>query len=101
VAEVRMGHSVTGIASLVLCLVSVGLFRLFLPLVVLLSSPFAPEWANQAAGDAGIAWLRMIMLLELVALMLGVAGALQRRRKRLFAFIGITLSGLLLVLQYF
>jgi hypothetical protein len=89
-----------GIASFVLCLVSVALFRLFLPLVMLLSSYLAPEWANQAAGDVGIVWLQMITLLELVALVLGVAGALQRRRKRLFAFIGITFSGLLLVLHY-
>ena len=44
--------------------------------------------------------MRMITLLELVALVLGVAGALQRRRKRLFAFIGSTFSGLLLVLHY-
>ena len=42
----------------------------------------------------------MITLLELVALVLGVAGALQRRRKRLFAFIGIALSGLPFVLFY-
>ena len=90
-----------GIASFVICLVSVALFRLFLPLVMLLSSPFAPEWANQAAGDVGIAWLRMITLFELVALVLGVAGTLQLRRKRLFAFIGIMFSGLLLVLDYF
>jgi hypothetical protein len=89
-----------GIASFVLCLVSVALFRLFLPLVMLLSSYLAPEWANHAAGDVGILWLQMITLLELVALVLGVAGALQRQRKRLFAFIGITFSGLLLVLHY-
>jgi hypothetical protein len=90
-----------GIASCGLSLVSVVLFRLFLPLVMLFSSYLAPEWANQAAGDVGLVWLRMITLLDLVALVLGVAGALQRRRKRLFAFIGIPFSGLLLVLHYF
>ena len=89
-----------GIASFVLCLVSVALFRLFLPLVVLLSLPFAPEWANQGAGHVGILWLQMVMLVELIALVLGIAGALQRQRKRLFAYIGIAFSGLLLVLQY-
>ncbi len=89
-----------GIASCGLSLVSVALFRLFLPLVMLLSSSLAPEWANRAASDVGIVWLRMTTLIELVALVLGVAGALQRRRKRLFAFIGILFSSLLLVLHY-
>ena len=84
-----------GIASFVLFLVSVGLFQLLLP-VVFLSSYLAPE----ASGDVAVLWARMVTLLQQVALVLGIAGALQRRRKRLFAFLGITCSGLLLVLDY-
>jgi hypothetical protein len=95
VAEPRTDQSRLGIASFVLFLVSVALFRLLIP-VVYLSSALAPE----AAGDVAVLWARMVTLFQQVALVLGIAGALQRRRKRLFAFIGITCSGLLLVLDY-
>ena len=95
-AEVRTGHSRMGIASFVLSLVSVALFWLLLP-VVFLSASLAPE----ASGDVAVLWARMVTLVQQVALVLGIAGALQRRRKRSFAFIGIAISGLLLVLHYF
>ena len=84
-----------GIASFVLSLVWLTLYGLFLPMVFL-SSYLAPE----AAGDVTVLWDRMVTLFQLIALVLGIAGALQRRRKRLFAFIGITLSGLPFVLYY-
>ena len=84
-----------GIASFVLSLVWLTLFTSFLP-VVFLSSYLDPE----AAGDVVLLWSRMGTLFQLVALVLGIAGALQRRRKRLFAFIGITCSGLPFLLYY-
>ena len=84
-----------GVASFVLSLVWLTLFTSFLP-VVFLSSYLDPE----AAGDVVLLWSRMGTLFQMVALVLGIAGALQRRRKRLFAFIGITLSGLPSVLYY-
>jgi len=95
VAEVRTKFSRMGIASFVLSLVWLTLFGLFLP-VVFLSSYLAPE----AAGDVTVLWSRMGTLFQLVALVLGIAGALQRRRKRLFAFIGITCRGLPFLLYY-
>jgi hypothetical protein len=95
VAEVRTGHSRMGVASFVLILVSLTLFGLFLP-VVFLSSYLAPE----AAGDVAVLWARMATLFQQVALVLGISGALQRRRKRLFAFLGITCSGLPFLLYY-
>jgi hypothetical protein len=95
VAEVRTGHSRMGVASFVLSLVSLTLFGLFLP-VVFLSSYLDPE----AAGDVVVLWARMATLFQQVALVLGISGALQRRRKRLFAFLGITCSGLSFVLYY-
>ena len=85
-----------GIASFVLSLVSVALFRLLLP-VVFLSAYLAPE----ASDDGAVLWARMVLLVQQVALVLGIAGALQRQRKRLLAFIGIAISGLLLALHYF
>ena len=84
-----------GIASFVLSLVWLTLFTSFLP-VVFLSSYLDPE----AAGDVVVLWARMATLFQQVALVLGISGALQRRRKRLFAFLGITCSGLLLLLYY-
>ena len=85
-----------GIASFVLSLVSVALFRLMLP-VVFLSAYLAPE----ASDDVAVLWARMVLLVQQVALVLGIAEALQRQRKRLLAFIGIAISGLLLALHYF
>ena len=85
-----------GIASFVLSLVSVALFRLMLP-VVFLSAYLAPE----ASDDVAVLWARMVLLVQQVALVVGIAGALQRRRKRLLAFLGIAISGLLLILHYF
>jgi hypothetical protein len=84
-----------GIASFVLSLVWLTLFTSFLS-VVILSSYLDPE----AAGDVVVLWSRMGTLFQVVALVLGIAGVLQRRRKRLFAFIGITCSGLPFVLYY-
>ena len=42
----------------------------------------------------------MALLSEIVALGLGIAGVLQRRRKRLFAFLGIACSVLVLVAAF-
>jgi hypothetical protein len=95
VAEVRTEFSRMGIASFVLSLVWLTLFTSFLP-VVFLSSYLDPE----AAGDVVVLWARMATLFQQVALVLGISGALQRRRKRLFAFLGITCSGLSFVLYY-
>jgi len=85
-----------GIASFVLSLVSVALFRLLLP-VLFLSAYLAPE----ASDDVAVLWARMVLRVQQVALVLGIAEALQRQRKRLLAFIGIAISGLLLALHYF
>jgi hypothetical protein len=93
---VRTGHSRLGIASFVLSLVSVALFRLLLP-VVFISAVSVPE----ASGEVAVLWARMVTLVQQLALVLGIAGALQRQRKRLLAFIGIAISGLLLALHYF
>jgi hypothetical protein len=95
VAEVRTEFSRIGTASFVLSLVWLTLFASFLP-VVFLSSYLDPE----AAGDVVVLWARMGTLFQLVALVLGISGVLQRRRKRLFAFIGITCSGLPFLLYY-
>ena len=85
-----------GIASFLLSLVSVSLFRLLLP-VVFLSAHLAPE----ASDEVAVLWARLVLLVQQLALVLGIAGIIQRRRKRLLAFIGMAISGLLLALHYF
>jgi hypothetical protein len=96
--EERTAHSRMGIASLALSLVAgvvlVGVYRLVLYLVSLQPS---------GADTVGYAfWMLGLLLLTvsagLVALGLGVAGTLQRRRKRLFAILGAACSVLVLVL---
>lgn len=44
--------------------------------------------------------LLTILLLDVVAFGLGMAGVIQWRRKRLYALLGIAGSGLLLVVAY-
>lgn len=69
-----------------------------LVLLILFLSSIAPPGADETGfGAAVILVVLMTLLSEIVALGLGVAGALQRRRKRLFAFLGITCSILVLV----
>lgn len=88
----RARHSRMGIASFVLSLVPgvllVGLYRLVLFLV-----SRAPPGADETGYGAGMIVLALLTTLsEIVALGLGIAGVVQRRRKRLFAFLGIACS---------
>jgi ABC-type transport system involved in multi-copper enzyme maturation permease subunit len=82
-----------GIASLVIASLS-GLSLIGLVSLGLILRYFNPPGDPLAHGF----WLLVLVLLTvlsaLVALGLGTAGALQRRRKRLFAFLGIACSTL-------
>lgn len=105
--EVRTGHSRIGIASFILALVPGLLFVLLILLIPFLDDVVAPEPpAPDLAPDApGLGLLVIILALtialsEIMALVLGIAGVLQRRRKRLFAFAGIAASVMVLVFAY-
>jgi hypothetical protein len=89
-----------GIASFVLSIVPAVLLAVLVPLILLLAS-MQPPGADET-GYAGLmlSLVLMTVLSELVALGLGIAGALQRQRKRLYAFLGITCSVLVLVVGY-
>ncbi len=92
--DARTKHSRIGIASFVLASLS-GLLLTGLVLLGLILRYVKPPGDPVAHGF----WLLVLALLTglsaLVALGLGTAGALQRRRKRrLFAFLGIACSTL-------
>jgi hypothetical protein len=89
--DARTEHSRMGIASFVIASLS-GLLLVGLVSLGLILRYVNPPGDPVAHGF----WLLVLALLTvlsaLVALGLGTAGALQRRRKRLFAFLGIVCS---------
>ena len=90
--ETRSIHSRLGVVSFVISLLPVLPCLIFGPPLLLLAST-QPAGADQT-GFAGI-MLMLVMLTVLsepVALGLGIAGVLQRHRKRMFAFLGIACS---------
>ena len=94
----RSRHSYLGIASFVLSfspgLLLVGVYWLVLFLVSL-----QPAGADTVAYGFGMAVLAVLTALsELAALGLGIAGALQRQRNRMFAFLGVACGVLVLAL---
>ncbi|MGH3088466.1 MAG: hypothetical protein ACRDSJ_14255 [Rubrobacteraceae bacterium] len=81
-----------GIASLVMSVVPGVFLVILVALILLLASSQPPSADETGFGAAVILLVLMTLLAEIVALGLGIAGALQRRRKRLFAFLGIASS---------
>lgn len=98
VTSPRTEHSVMGIASFVLSIVPAVLLTGLVPLVLLLESMQLPGADEVGCGAIMLLLVLMTVLSELVALALGIAGALQR--KRTFAFLGIACSILVLVVGY-
>lgn len=86
-----------GVASLILSFVPGVVLVVLVALILLLSSTAPPGADETGLGAAVILLVLMTLLSEIIALGLGIAGALQRRRKRLFAFLGIVCSTLVLV----
>ena len=91
--DTRTEHSRIGIASFVIASLS-GLLLVGLVSLGLILRYIKPPGDPVAHGF----WLLVLALLTalsaLVALGLGIVGALQRRRKRLLAFLGIACSTL-------
>ncbi len=93
-----------GVASFILALASGTLFLVLLAFAAYLThrvetTPGPPDYdAGVGMGVAGITVLSLLS--EVVALVLGVAGALQRWRKRMFAFLGMACSVLVLAIAY-
>ncbi len=91
--DARTEHSRMGIASFAIASLS-GLLLVGLVSLGVVLRYFNPPGDPVAHGF----WLLVLVLLTvlsaLVAMGLGIVGALQRRRKRLFAFLGIACSTL-------
>ena len=106
-------HSRLGIASFVIAiLVVLAILALVIggPLVISSSEGFDPQSFDPAdpqsidPSDPAIIALQVLglgfivgVLLSFVGLGLGIAGIIQRRRKRLFAVIGAVLNGLVVL----
>jgi hypothetical protein len=95
--ETRARHSGLGIASVVLSFFPGMLWVGMYALIQLAVSAQPP-----GADTVGYAFQMLMLtvfaaLFELAALGLGIAGAFQRRRKRLFATLGVACSMLVLV----
>src|SRR3712207_5512579 len=89
--DARTEHSRMAIASFVVALLS-GLFLGGLVSLGLILRYVKPPGDPVAHGFWLLALTLLTVLCALVALGLGAAGALQRRRKRSFAFLGIACS---------
>ena len=97
----RTEHSRLGIASFLLALIPGLLFAaLILLFAILLRTVSQPQEYAAGWGVLVLLVILMILVSEILALVLGIAGVLQKRRKRLFAFLGIALSVLVFVSGY-
>jgi MFS family permease len=89
-----------GIASFVLSFVLASLLVILVPLILLAASRQPPGADGTGFGFGIMMLVLMTILSELVAFGLGIAGVVQRRRRRLFAFLGIACSVLVLVAAF-
>jgi hypothetical protein len=91
-ANARTEHSKMGMASLALSVVPGALLVVLVTLILLFSATAPPEADETAFGAAVILLVLITLVSEVVALGLGIAGMLQRQRRRLYAFLGIVCS---------
>jgi hypothetical protein len=94
----RAGHSSLGIASFVMSLVPGVLLVGIYWLVLFVLSKQHPDTDETGYAFGTFMLLLLTILSEIVALGLGVAGVFQRQRKRLFAFLGVALSAVVLAM---
>ena len=103
-AETRTEYSRMGIASFLLSFFPGVLFSLLLLIFALLPDPQSdrtyPPPELTPSGALLTLVLLVLLLLDVVALGLGMAGVLQRRRKRQYALLGMACSVLVLVVAY-
>jgi hypothetical protein len=96
----RSGHSLLGISSFVLSLLSIGA----LVLAFIVAAALEASSPGSVSGGTGVAaiLLGLVMTLmslgALVSIGLGVAGVIQNQKKRVFAVLGICFSVAYLVL---
>jgi hypothetical protein len=89
VGTARSEHSHLGIASFVLSFLPVALLVGAFALVLYLTRNDPPGTDQTGYGLGMLMLVLLTTLSEIVALGLGIAGALQRHRKRTFALVGV------------
>lgn len=98
----RTGHSVAGILSFAAALLSLVCLGVFFFSVLDTMRRLGPEATD---SQEAMAWIGLLMLGlvggALLGLILGVVGLVQQRRSRLFAGVGLGISGVLLTVTAF
>ncbi|CAN5741535.1 hypothetical protein BH23ACT11_BH23ACT11_08170 [soil metagenome] len=95
--NVRTGQSKIGVASLVLALIPALVFMVAVPMIVIYTNSIPPGADVTAIGFGVLMLMFTSVLVEIIAVALGLAGALQRQRGRLYALVGIACSSLALL----
>src|SRR5215203_2258243 len=96
VGTARSEHSHLGIASFALSFLPVALLVGAFALVLYLTRNDPPGTDQTGYGLGMLMLVLLTTLSEIVALGLGIAGALQRHRKRTFALVGVACNVLVL-----
>lgn len=99
--ETNTEHSKAGIASLVVALLPIVVLAIVVPLIVVYVSSLPPGADTVAVGFGVLMLMLVSAVSEIIAVGLGTVGVLRQRRKRLFAFLGITCSSLALLALVF
>jgi hypothetical protein len=97
----RTGHARSGIVSFAISIGAAAILAILVLLLLLLTlMNIDPPGDEVAYGFMVFMLVLAIALSEIVALVLGVVGVLQRRRKRSFAVLGIACSVLAFAVVY-
>src|SRR5579863_2557352 len=93
-SEIEQKHSGTGIASFIMSL-GVCFFVFVLIVIAGLLSAHREEGARMYPGQMLIGFgIIFLLLVDVIALILGIASVCQSERKKLFGVLGLLISGL-------
>lgn len=98
---IRLKHSGPGIASFVLCMVSLLGYIATVALIGALISPYlnltSPD--EEAIQKLGLAFLLVILfiLMNVIGIVLGIVGISLKKRKKIFAILGLIINGVIVL----
>ena len=94
----ELKHSGVGIAAFIISLV-MGFITFIVVVVAGILETSSPGGMDENSVEAAVVGLLIIgcILVQLVALGLGIAGLVQKNRKKLFAILGTVFSGMTLL----
>ena len=93
----ELKHSGVGIAAFIISLL-MGLITFIVVVIAGILESSSPGGMDETSIEAAVVGLLIIgcILVQLVALGLGIAGLVQKNRKKLFAILGTVFSGMTL-----